>query len=287
MLSTPLPKLAISLSCSPACASTASSIRSVTVGTSTSAVFTASTSSRLGHRLVVDVEPGVEQFAHPRLDDVGQLARDDDQRLLSVFGMFLLTARRRGADAAIPAAVQVSLTALAHTAQSGADRVANPAIFLPDGSDNDKALRTRMRLRRRCALALAAARAGACRSRRPPIAAGELGRRRGQRPAGAALRQPEVRPGQCARRPDQGPRRRAGSSPAPACRSRSPPNSRTGGASATAEGAEGWVYHSLLSGRRTARGRAVEERAIWCRSTRTPDVKAPWSRSCKPACWAR
>ena len=45
MLSTPLPKLAISLSWSPALPSTASSMRSVTVGTSTSAVFTASTSS--------------------------------------------------------------------------------------------------------------------------------------------------------------------------------------------------------------------------------------------------
>ncbi len=45
MLSTPLPKLAISFSWSPACSSTALSMRSVTVGTSTSAVFTASISS--------------------------------------------------------------------------------------------------------------------------------------------------------------------------------------------------------------------------------------------------
>ena len=42
ILSTPLPKFAISLSFSPDWLSTAASIRSVTVGTSTSATFTAS-----------------------------------------------------------------------------------------------------------------------------------------------------------------------------------------------------------------------------------------------------
>ena len=45
ILSKPLPKLAISFSRGPACARTLASISSVTVGTSTSAVFTASTSS--------------------------------------------------------------------------------------------------------------------------------------------------------------------------------------------------------------------------------------------------
>ena len=45
MLSTPLPKLAISFSCGPACSISAASIRSVRVGTSTSARFTAATSS--------------------------------------------------------------------------------------------------------------------------------------------------------------------------------------------------------------------------------------------------
>ncbi len=81
ILSTPLPKLAISLSLSPALASTDASMRSVTVGTSTSALFTVSASSRLGHRLVVEVEARVEQFPHAGLDAVGQLAGDDDQRL--------------------------------------------------------------------------------------------------------------------------------------------------------------------------------------------------------------
>ena len=45
ILSTPLPKFAISRSFSPDWPSTAASIRSVTVGTSTSATFTASVSS--------------------------------------------------------------------------------------------------------------------------------------------------------------------------------------------------------------------------------------------------
>src|SRR5690606_25662624 len=36
---------------------------------------------RGAHRLVVDVEARVEQFAHPRLDDIWKLARDDDYRL--------------------------------------------------------------------------------------------------------------------------------------------------------------------------------------------------------------
>ena len=79
MLSTPLPKLAISLRLSPVSLGTAASIRSVTVGTSTSAVLIASASCRLAHRLVVDIEPGVEQLAHAGLDAVGQLARDDDE----------------------------------------------------------------------------------------------------------------------------------------------------------------------------------------------------------------
>ncbi len=42
-----------------------------------------------------------------------------------------------------------------------------------------------------------------------------------------------------------------GSSPAPGCRWRSPLSSRPGAAFAIPS-AEGWVYHSLLSGRRTA-----------------------------------
>ena len=33
------------------------------------------------HRRVVEIEPGVEQLAHPGLDRVRQLARDDNERL--------------------------------------------------------------------------------------------------------------------------------------------------------------------------------------------------------------
>ena len=33
------------------------------------------------HRLVIDVQAGVEQLAHARFDRVGQFARDDDERL--------------------------------------------------------------------------------------------------------------------------------------------------------------------------------------------------------------
>jgi hypothetical protein len=33
----------------------------------------------LAHRLVVDVQARVEQFAHPRLDEIGQPARHDDE----------------------------------------------------------------------------------------------------------------------------------------------------------------------------------------------------------------
>ena len=87
MLSTPLPKLAISLRLSPASLSTAASMRSVTVGTSTSAVLMASASWAWRHRLVVEVEAGVEQLAHAGFDAVGQLARDDDQRVSWIFGM--------------------------------------------------------------------------------------------------------------------------------------------------------------------------------------------------------
>ena len=81
MWSTPVPNEAISFSRGPACDSTRLSMRSVTVGTSTSAAFTASTSSARAQRLVVGIQPGVEQLHQPRLDRVGQLPGDDHQRL--------------------------------------------------------------------------------------------------------------------------------------------------------------------------------------------------------------
>ena len=48
------------------------------------------------------------------------------------------------------------------------------------------------------------------------------------------------------------------------------------------EGAEGWVYHSLLSGKRTARGGADSARTSWCRSTTAPDAEAAVVAHCKP-----
>ena len=81
MWSTPLPKLAISLRFSPACESTDASMRSVIVGTSTSADFAATHELGLAHRAVVDVEARIEQLAHARLDALGQAPRDHDERL--------------------------------------------------------------------------------------------------------------------------------------------------------------------------------------------------------------
>ena len=46
----------------------------------------------LGHRLVVEIEARVEQFAHAGLDAVGQLAGDDDQRLLGFRHLLVLYA---------------------------------------------------------------------------------------------------------------------------------------------------------------------------------------------------
>ena len=53
-----------------------------------------------------------------------------------------------------------------------------------------------------------------------------------ERPSGSALRQPQGRQGQHARRPGQDLRNQMALTSARACRSRSPPNSRTGGVSA-------------------------------------------------------
>ena len=100
-------------------------MRSVTVGTSTSAIFTASASSRLAHRLVVEIEPRVEQLAHARFDAVRQLARDDDQRLFA-FGHFSAFRRSAWPAGRIPD-VQASLTAPAETAEASGE--AQPATL--------------------------------------------------------------------------------------------------------------------------------------------------------------
>ena len=211
----------------------------MTVGTRTSAVFTASASSALRHRLVVGVEPGVEQFAHARLDRSGSL------RVTMTSGFFFSpSALNCGTQAALPPGSADS--ALINRARRHCALVATiRPFFLPDGRDKTKL---------------------PDRTRRPRIGSqhyGSAGRLPPGPPAmprtGTAsglpiprFRQPEVRPGQCAVRTEQGSGRALGLHPRRACRSRSPPSSRTGAASATGKGAEGWVYHSLLSGKRTA-----------------------------------
>ena len=46
---------------------------------------------RLRHWFVIEVEPGIEQLAHPRFHHIGQLAGDDYQRLLERIGHAMLT----------------------------------------------------------------------------------------------------------------------------------------------------------------------------------------------------
>ena len=64
------------------------------------------------HRLVVDVQPRVEQLAHARLDGVRQLARDDDEGFLGGcrhgrLGVGSVGGMRAGC--ACPGAVEVGL----------------------------------------------------------------------------------------------------------------------------------------------------------------------------------
>ena len=49
---------------------------------------------RLGERTVVDVQPGIEELAHARLDLIRQLARDHDERLLPACHCFLESGSR-------------------------------------------------------------------------------------------------------------------------------------------------------------------------------------------------
>ena len=192
----------------------------------------------LAHRLVVEIEPRVEQLAHAGLDAVGQLARDDDQRLLGFghvsrhrVGNFgcgnLAVAKRYHKIAArrISPVVQASLTVPPDTARPSVGGV--PLDTLYQKARSGQSIRVRAVRVRSPALCVLAYIAGRCAAH----AAGELATGSTQRPAGAALRQPEVRSGQCPRWPDPD-HDVPGSIPARACRSRSPPSSRTGAASA-------------------------------------------------------
>ena len=84
MLSTPLPKLAISLRLGPASLRTGG-VDPVGHGRHQHVGGLQRLAELgLGHRLVVEIEAGVEQLAHARFDAVGQLARDDHQRFFAL-----------------------------------------------------------------------------------------------------------------------------------------------------------------------------------------------------------
>ena len=225
MLSTPLPKFAISLRFGPACASTEASISSVTVGTSTSASLTASArsagdiglSSRLSrvsnssrirvsttsgrrrvttttglllHRLVgvPTLDPPIEGPEPSRsLNPRSAIGRRWSRNLRPAPSLSSRGSAYRQSDAREPCARRVLAIAL-----------------LGDQLSSPRSARSRSR-----------------RGGRP---------RHG--PAGAPLREPEDRPGEPARRPLEGQPHAPGSSSAPACRSKSSRNTRPGAASA-------------------------------------------------------
>ncbi len=83
ILSTPLPKLAMSFICSPACPINSASILSVTVGTMTSARLQGLGEGAARHWLVVDIQPRFEKLAHAGFHNVWQFAGDDNERLFS------------------------------------------------------------------------------------------------------------------------------------------------------------------------------------------------------------
>ncbi len=80
--STPLPKLAMSFIWSPAWAMRPESMRSVMVGTSTSAVRIGLDELLMGRRLVAHIEARVEKLAHAGLDHLGEPTCHHDERLL-------------------------------------------------------------------------------------------------------------------------------------------------------------------------------------------------------------
>ena len=223
MLSTPLPKFAISFRFAPAWASREASISSVTVGTSTSALFTASTSSAWRHRPVVDVEPGVEELAHARLDRRRAAAGDDDERLL-LSSLPTPAARRSGPAFTHPLnhreAIGSGGAAAAWRSAPRPPRTETPARALTIRCEADHA-----QDRSRLALLTCGAAVRACdRANRRERAAARACRCR----ATSASRPTGSTSGKAPRRTTAPP----GSSSAPACRSRSSPNSRPGGASA-------------------------------------------------------
>ena len=212
MLSTPLPKLAISLSCRPGLlehrgVDAVGDGRHQHVGGL----------HRLGelglaHRLVVEVEPRVEQLAHARFDAVRQLARDDDQRF---FGL-------RHACARLSLGLSLGLRFAARSVLFNRARRNWPRPIavrvelgpsLSDGRFKTKAARAASvhsepvrcvthETRQSCSVCDGVCGMLAGTRLRPARVPAPVGRVR-QRTAGAALRQPQGRQGQRARRPGQ------------------------------------------------------------------------------------
>ena len=117
-------------------------------------------------------------------------------------------------------------------------------------------------------------------------------RRRRQRPAGAALRQPEIR----SRQPAAGPRHRVSDAPgcsgAPGCPSRSSRSSRAGARCAMRKARRAGCSARMLSGRRTAlvlpwevkAGPATGRRRRCATTTARARARRPRSRpACSPA----
>ena len=238
MLSTPLPKLAISLRFGPASLSTAASMRSVTVGTSTSAVFIASASwawliglsSRLSR---------VSNSSRMRVSTLSGSLRVTTTRGFLDLGMPARVSRFVDSWPEISRPVQSSLTGLGDTGRRPiAVRVGARFLLYQMGVSRQRHPGSRP-FTPNWFCCVAHETRQSC-----PVCDDFCGVRR--RSAGARRPSRPVPPAGCrcrassASRPTRStctsarprPTKPSGSISAPACRWRSPPNSRTGAASA-------------------------------------------------------
>ena len=174
-------------------------MRSVTVGTSTSAALTASARSACVIGLSSSIEPARRTI--PACGFRPAPAACGSRSPGASCGSACLGASLRHSFERLKRrAVQPSLTGLPDTAPSRVIRRLRPHVADDCNKTNHPTDRTRR-----------------CLSGHPRGFAGAGGRRsrarQRQRSAGAALCQPEIRPGECAQRTDQGSRRRLGLHP--------------------------------------------------------------------------
>src|SRR6185437_7860124 len=181
MLSTPLPKLAISLSCSPDLLSTEASIRSVTVGTRTSAVFTASAS----WLCVMGLSSGLRRVSKSSRIRSSTESGSLRVTITSGFFVFAIDSELRIMAAVPPGSGDLALINPARRHCASGEIL----FFLPDGPDKTK-LPDRVGCLR-IGGGYRGTAAPAC-----PVGRGCC-HRLGQRLADPALRQPQIRPGQC------------------------------------------------------------------------------------------